>query len=50
MVRGKRTLQFKPKYNRRDVDDIFLMFGKKDHPKKVLKYIKSSHQICRGTQ
>ena len=27
-------LQFKPKFNRRYVDDIFLMFDKKDHVKK----------------
>ena len=29
-----RILQFKPKFYRRYVDDIFLMFDKKDHVKK----------------
>ena len=30
------SLHFKPKFYRRYVDDIFLMFDKKDHVKKFL--------------
>ena len=33
-------LHFKPKFYRRYVDDIFLMFDKKNHVKKFLKYMK----------
>ena len=40
--------QFKPKY-RRYVDDIFLMFEKKDHVKKLLKYMNSRHQNIKFT-
>ena len=40
---------FKPKYYRRYVDDIFLMFEKKDHVKKFLKYMNSRHQNIKFT-
>ena len=35
--------QFKPKYYRRYVDDVFLLFEKKDHVKKFLSYLNSRH-------
>ena len=41
--------QFKPKYYRRYVDDIFLMFEKKNHLKKFLKYMNSRHQNIKFT-
>ena len=34
-------LQFRPKYYRRYVDDIFLMFESRDHVKKFLRYMNS---------
>ena len=36
-------LQFRPKYYRRYVDDIFLMFESRNHVKKFLKYMNSRH-------
>ena len=39
----KCSLQFRPKYYRRYVDDIFLMFKTRDHVKKLLKYMNSHH-------
>ena len=39
----KCPLQFRPKYYRRYVDDIFLMFGSRDHVKKFFKYMNSPH-------
>ena len=39
----KCPLQFRPKYYRRYVDDIFLMFESRDHVKKFLKYMNSRH-------
>ena len=39
----KYPLQFRPKYYRRCVDDIFLMFESRDHVKKFLKYMNSRH-------
>ena len=41
--------QFKSKYYRRHVDDIFLMFKKKDHVKKFFKYMNSCHQNIKFT-
>ena len=43
LVHKKCPLQFRPKYYRRYVDDIFLMFESRDHVKKFLKYINSRH-------
>ena len=45
----KSPHQFKPKYYRRYVDDIFLMFEKKNHVKKFLKYMNSRHQNIKFT-
>ena len=42
MIR-KCPSQFRPKYYRRYVDDIFLMFEGRDQVKKFLRYIKSRH-------
>ena len=42
MVR-KCPSQFRPKYYRRYVDDIFLMFESRDQVKKFLRYINSRH-------
>ena len=39
----KCHLQFRSKHYRRYVDEIFLMFESRDHIKKFLKYINSSH-------
>ena len=39
----KWPLQFRPKYYRRYVDDIFLMFESRDLVKKFLKYMNSRH-------
>ena len=39
----KCPLQFRPKYYRRYVDDIFLMFESRDHVKKFYKYMNSRH-------
>ena len=39
----KCPLQFRPKYYRRYVDDIFLMFGSRDRVKKFVKYMNSRH-------
>ena len=40
----KCLLQFNPKYYFWNVDDLFLMFEKKDHNNFFLKYIKSRHR------
>ena len=37
----KCPLQFRPKYYRRYVDDILLMFESRDHVKKFLRYMNS---------
>ena len=37
-------VQFKPKYYRRYVDDVFLMFQDRSHVKKFLRYMNSRHQ------
>ena len=42
-------LQFKPKFYRRYVDDIFLMFDKKDHVKKFLKHMNTRHRNIKFT-
>ena len=42
-------LQFKPKFYRRYVEDIFLMFDKKDHIKKFLKYMSTRHRNIKFT-
>ena len=42
-------LQFKPKSCRRYVDDIFLMFDKKDHVKKFLKYMNTRRRNIKFT-
>ena len=39
----KCPLQFRPKYYRRYIDDIFLMFESRDHVKKFFKYMNSRH-------
>ena len=39
----KCPLQFRPKYYRSYVDDIFLMFERRDNVKKFLKYMNSRH-------
>ena len=39
----KCPLQFRRKYYRRYVDDIFLMFESRDHVKKFFKYMNSRH-------
>ena len=39
----KCPLQFRRKYYRRYVDDIFLMFESRDHVKKFFKYMNSHH-------
>ena len=39
----KSPLQFRPKYYRRYVNDIFLMFESRDHVKKFLRYMNSCH-------
>ena len=39
----KWPLQFRPKYYRRYVDDIFLMFESRDLVKKFVKYMNSRH-------
>ena len=42
-------MQFRPKYYRRYVDDIFLMFEHKYHVKKFLRYINSRHRNIQFT-
>ena len=37
-------IQFKPKYYRRYVDDVILMFEHKDHIKRFLRYMNSRHR------
>ena len=41
--------QFKPQFYRRYVDDNFVMFKKKDHIKKCLRYINSRHRNIKFT-
>ena len=41
--------QFKPQFYRRYVDDIFVMFKKRDHVKKFLRYINSRHRNIKFT-
>ena len=36
-------IQFRPRYYRRYVDDVFLMFERKDQVKKFLKYMNTRH-------
>ena len=43
------SFQLQPKYYRRYVDDTFLMFEKRDHLKKFLKYKFSRHQSIKFT-
>ena len=45
----KCLLQFKSKYYGRYIDDMFLMFEKKDHVKRFLKYMNSRHQNIKFT-
>ena len=45
----KCSLQFQPKYYRRYVDDIFLMFESRNHGKKFLKYMNSRHSNIQFT-
>ena len=42
-------VQFAPKYYRRYVDDIFLLFKAKDHVKKFLRYRNSRHPNVKFT-
>ena len=42
-------IHFRPKYYRRYVDDIFLMFEHKDHVKKFLRYMNSRHRNIQFT-
>ena len=42
-------IQFKPKFFRRYVDDIFLLFDKQDQVKKFLRYLNSRHQNMKFT-
>ena len=42
-------LQFKPKFHRHCVDDIFLMFQKKEHVKKFFRYMNSRHRNIKFT-
>ena len=42
-------LQYKPKFYRRYVDDIFLMFQKKEHVKKFFRYMNSRHRNIKLT-
>ena len=42
-------LQFRPKFYRRYVDDIFVLFESKDHVKKFLSYMNSHHPNIKFT-
>ena len=42
-------VQFKPKFFRRYVDDIFLLFDNRDHVKKFLRFMNSRHKNIRFT-
>ena len=42
-------VQFKPQLYRRYVDDIFLLFDKRDHVKKFLRYMNSRHKNMKFT-
>ena len=42
-------VQFKPKYFRRYVDDVFLMFEKRNQVKKFLKYMNTRHNNIKFT-
>ena len=41
--------QFKPQFYHRYVDDVFVMFKKRDHVKKFLRYINSRHRDIKFT-
>ena len=41
--------QFKPQFYRRYVEDIFVMFKKRNHVKKFLRYINSRHRNIKFT-
>lgn len=41
--------QFKPKFYRRYVDDVFLLFDSRDHVKKFLRYLNSRHANIKFT-
>ena len=41
--------QFKPQFYSRYVDDIFVMFKKRDHVKKILRYVNSFHHNIKLT-
>ena len=43
------SLQFKPNFYRRYVDDIFLMFEKKEHVRKFFRYMNSRHRNIKFT-
>ena len=43
------SVQFAPKYYRRYVDDIFLLFKAKDHVKNFLRYMNSRHPNIKFT-
>ena len=45
----KCPLQFQPKYYRRYVNDIFLMFESSDHIKEFFRYMNSRHPNIRFT-
>ena len=42
-------VQFKPKFYRRYVDDVFLLFDKRDQVKKFLRYMNSRHKNIKFT-
>ena len=42
-------IQFKPKFYRRFVDDVFLLFDNRDQVKKFLRYMNSRHRNIRFT-
>ena len=42
-------VQFKPKFFRRYVDDVFLLFGNRDQVKKFLRYMNSRHKNIKFT-
>ena len=44
-----RPQRFKPQFYRGYVDDIFVMFKKKDHVKKFLRHINSRHRNIKFT-
>ena len=44
-----RPIEFKPKFYKRYVDDIFEMFGSRDHVKKFVDYMNTKHRDIRFT-